>query len=269
VFPIFNTDLNFSSTRPDKYPSTDRWLYGGQLGIDWKINKDFSFKVAGAFYDFDDVAGRQSNQTNTFSSGDLGNTDDTRPSFAQFGNTYRLLRQYQDFLGNVNPQYYGLATSFRNVDVAGKLEYKRFEPFLISLYGEFAKNIAFNAAHINRIAINNRGPDISVNPPVAGPFLGGDTAWIVGFKLGAAALQKRWDWNLSLDYRYVESDAVVDGFCDSDFGGGGTNVKGYTLSAALALAPRISVAFRWMSSDQVAGPTLKEDVLQVDVNAKW
>jgi hypothetical protein len=273
VFPIFNTDLNFSSNRPDKYPSTDKWLYGGQLGIDWKINEDFNLKAAGAFLIFDGVEGKLSDPVFLTSSADQGNTDGTRPSFAQFGNTYMALRNiipvpgappFGNNNGTANQwQYFGLATPFRDIVFTGRLDYKHFEPFNVSLFGEFIKNVAFDSGNINAVAENNRLPVFS------GPYVGGDTAWIVGLKLGHVALQKRWDWNIGLDYRYVESDAVVDGFCDSDFGGGGTNVKGYSISAAIALAPRISLGLRWMSSDQVAGPTFKADTFQFDVSAKF
>jgi len=266
MFPIFNTDLNFSSNRPDKYPSTDKWLFGGQLGVEWKINKDLSFKGAGAFYYFDQVEGRQSTSTAPFTSADRGDTDNTRPAFAQYGNTYRELRQSYDAFGTLNPQYYGLATPFHDIAFTGRLDYKHFEPFTISLTGEFVKNLAFDWGHINNVAVNNLGP---VSGGLPGAFVGSDTAWIVGVKVGHVALQKRWDWNLSLNYRYVGSDAVVDGLCDSDFGGGGTNVKGFTIAAALALAPKISLGLRWMSSDQVAGPTLKNDTFQFDLNAKF
>jgi hypothetical protein len=62
---------------------------------------------------------------------------------------------------------------------------------------------------------------------------------------------------------------VVDGFCDPYFGGGGTNVKGYTIRAALAIEPNVSFGLNWMSSDQVAGPTLKEDTFWLEVNGKF
>jgi len=272
AFPIFNTDLNFSSDRPDKFPSEDKWLYAGQAGIDWKINDDFSFKGAGAFYYFVNVAGKLSSPFVPLTSQDQGNTDDLRPSFAQYGNTYMALRDItptaaNDF-GTIDQwQYYGLATPFRDVDFTGKLDYTHFEPFDISLTGEFVKNIAFDRNRIEGLAVNNRGPDQSDGS--LGPFVGGDTAWIVILKLGDAVLQKRWDWTVRLDYRYVESDAVIDGFCDSDFGGGGTNVRGYTIGGALALSPRVSLGLRWYSSDQVAGPTLKADTLLIDANATF
>ena len=273
TFPVFNTDFNFSSIQPAKFSSTDKWLEGGQLGVDWKINKDFSVKAAGAFYYFDQVEGKKSNPFIPLISADQGNTDDTRPAFAQSGNTYMPLRNINNATSANNYgqsyqyQYFGLATPFQDFAFTTRADYKHFEPFVISLTSEFVKNIAFNQSRLNALAVNNRGPDLASGAP--GPFAGGDTAWIIGLKLGDAVLQKRWDWNIGLDYRYVESDAVVDGFCDSDFGGGGTNVKGYSIHAALALAPKIALGLHWMSSDQVAGPTLKADTLQLEVNAKW
>ncbi len=271
VFPIFNTDFNFSSDRPDKYPSEDKWLYAGQMGVDWKINDDLSFKGAGALYYFDHAEGKLSSPFVPLTANDHGNTDDTRPAFAQYGNTYMALRDISQVPANDNGnidqwQYYGLVTPFRDVALTGRLDYNHYEPFTISLFGEFVDNVSFTRGGTNGIvavAVNN----ISEASPKQ--FLGGNIGWIGGLKLGHAILQKRWDWTVRLDYRYVETDAVIDGFCDADFGGGGTNVKGYTLGGALALTPRVSLAVRWMSSDQVAGPTLRADTLQVDANATF
>ncbi|MDR1283954.1 MAG: putative porin [Opitutaceae bacterium] len=74
---------------------------------------------------------------------------------------------------------------------------------------------------------------------------------------------------MCIGYRKVESDAVIDAFTDSDFGLGGTNVKGYTLSASLALSKRVWSRILWMSSDSVAGPKFSADTLQIDLNAKF
>ena len=74
---------------------------------------------------------------------------------------------------------------------------------------------------------------------------------------------------LGFNSRHVESDAVVDGFNDSDFGGGGTNVQGYPFSGSLALGARVALGLRWMSANEIAGPPLKTDTLQVDVSGKF
>src|SRR4029077_21288573 len=60
-FPVYNTDFNFASNQPSKFESTDKWLTGAQLGIDWKITDDLTAKFAVAYYDFDSIEGKLSN----------------------------------------------------------------------------------------------------------------------------------------------------------------------------------------------------------------
>jgi len=145
--------------------------------------------------------------------------------------------------------------------------YTRYEPFQVTLFGEYINNVAWDRGAINKVAVNNRG---SLNGSgTSAPYVGGNNAWIVGVKVGNAALDRRWNWNASLSYRNVESDAVVDGFTDSDFGGGGTNLKGFSLAGAVALSPRVWLGVRWMSANSIAGPTFKNDVFQFDINAKF
>jgi hypothetical protein len=76
---------------------------------------------------------------------------------------------------------------------------------------------------------------------------------------------------VQLSYRYVQTDATVDGFTDSDFGGSlaGTNLKGYTLGGNLAFSRRVWAGLRFMSADAVSGPTYRNDLLQFDLNAKF
>ena len=272
IFPVFNTDFNFSSNRPDKFSSEDKWLYGGQAGINLRFNKDFSVKIAGAFYDFYNIEGKLSDPFVPLTTSDQGNTDDSRPSFAQKGNTYFPIRDIlptaDNGFGTMKQfQYFGLATPFRIVNAAGSLEYAHFDPIHLTLFGEWIRNIAFDYNDINAIAVNNRGPTLPSGNP--GRFAGGDTGWIVGFRAGHVALEKRWDWMAGVDYRYVESDATPDAFNDSDFGGGGTNLKGYELFGAVAVSPHVSLALRWMSAEEVAGPTLRTNILFCDFNAKF
>ena len=273
AFPVFNTDFNFASNQPKKFSSTDKWLEGVQLGADVKITHDWSAKGAVAFYTFQNVEGRLSSPFTPLSTSDIGDTDALRPAFAQKGNTYMALRDIvanaSNNYGTINQfQYYGLATPFRDLALTGQIGYGGFDPCHIALTGEYIKNVAFNADDIcNKNPVNNLGPDHSNG--TIGDFAGGDTAWIVNLNFGSPVLQKRWDWNVNVGYRYVESDAVIDGFCDSDFGGGGTNLKGYTLGGGLGLSSRVWLAVRWMSADSIAGPAFKDDIIQFDINAKF
>ncbi len=271
-FPVYNTDLNFASNQPSKFASTDKWLTGVQAGVDWKIADDLKLKFGIAYYDFSDISGKLSNPYIPLNANDAGNTDTTRPGFAQRGNTYMALRDIDnttaanDFGNKYQYQYYGLASEFRNVTLTGKLEYDHFDPVNLALLGEFTKNVAFNASDINSKAVNNRAAS---NGSSVGAFDGGDTAWNVQFQIGKPAFATFGDWQAAFGYRYVETDATVDGFTDSDFGGGGTNVQGFTLGAAMALSPAVRVGVRWMGSDEVTGPPLSTDILQLDLNAKF
>ena len=270
-FPVYNTDFNFASNQPSKFESTDKWLTGAQVGIDWKITDDLTAKFGIAYYDFSNISGELSDPFTPVSSSDAGNTDSTRPGFAQRGNTYMELRDIvptaANNFGTTNQyQYYGLASEFRNLTLTGRLDYDAYESVRLSVLGEFTKNIAFDSSAINKTAVNNRGASSGKKP---GAFDGGDTAWNLLFQVGKPAMEKFGDWQAGFGYRYVESDAVVDGFTDSDFGGGGTNVQGYTLAGFMALSPAVRLGLKWMSSDEVAGPPLSSDTLQIDLNAKF
>jgi hypothetical protein len=270
-FPIFNTAFNFASNQPAKFDSTDKYLLGAQIGLEWKIKDDLTAKFGAAYYDFDGVQGKLSTPFTPLISADSGDTDSTRPSFAQKGNTYMALRNIipdaSNGFGTTNQfQYFGLASAFRDLAITGRLDYDGYEPLRLSLIGEYIKNVAFDESSVASRAVNNRGP---AGASGTGAFEGGDSAWFINFTVGDAALDERGKWNTFLGYRYVESDSVVDGFTDSDFGGGGTNLKGFTLGGNYALSPSVRIGARWMSSDEVSGPTLKSDILQIDLNAKF
>ena len=268
AFPVYNTDFNFASNQPEKFTSTDKWLAGAQFGIDWKIATDLTAKVGVAYYDFNKISGKLSTPFIPLSASDAGSTDSTRPGFAQRGNTYMALRDIDnssslnDYGNNSQYQYFGLASEFRNLTLTGKLEYDGYDPLRLSLLGEVTKNLAFDSTAVAARAANNFG----VN---SGPFAGGDTAWNLQFQVGHPALETFGDWQAGFGYRYVESDAVVDGFTDSDFGGGGTNLQGFTLGGNLALSRAVRCGLRWMSSNEIVGPPLRSDILQFDLHAKF
>ena len=274
AFPVFNTDFNFASNNPSKFKIEDKWLYGAQLGTSVQISKDLSAKASGAFYYFYNTQGKLSDPFTPLTAQDAGNTDDTRPSFAQNGNTYMALRDIvptvDNGFGTTNQfQYFGLAAPFHELVIAGQLDYNRFEPAQISLYGEWVENLALNRDFVESVAVNNRGPNTALG--ATGAWSGGNTAWNVGLRIGKAAMEKRGDWNFSIDYRYVESDSVIDGFTDADFGAPlyGTNLKGYTLRGNVALSKNVWLGVWWMSADSIIGPQFKSDVLQVDINGKF
>ncbi len=274
LFPIFNTAFDFPSNSPDKIESYDKYLYAIQGGLDWDVTKHVNVTTALGYFYFDNIEGQLSDPYVPLDSNDAGSTDNSRPMFAQKGNTYRPIRNIipteANNFGTINQfQYYGLATEFQNLAFAGRLSLTYFEPVVISVFGDYVKNLAFDQGAINDIAVNNRGDIDPDDLSDVGDFIGGGNAWIVGVEVGTAKLAKRWDWGVAFGYRYVESDSVVDGFNDSNFGGGGTNLKGYTVSGSVALSKNVWFTASYLSGESIAGPRLREDRFQLDLNAKF
>lgn len=274
LFPIFNTDLNFSSNQPDKFESTDKWLYGAQGGIEFNIRNKVAAKFAAAWYEFRDIEGRLSDPYTPMTADDAGNTDNTRPSFAQKGNTYMALRDIipsvlNDYGTKNQFQYFGLASPYTIASYSGRIDLNFFEPYQISLLGDWSENQKFDQAAMDLLAVNNRGPVAEGDADGIGAFEGGGTAWSAQLQIGKGKFEKRWDWSVAVGYRYVESDAVVDAFADSDFGVAGTNHEGITVGAAVALSPRVKLGVRWMSANEIVGPPLSADILMFDLSAKF
>jgi hypothetical protein len=272
AFPIFNTDLNFSSNQPAKFDSTDKYLYGGQIGTDVKVTDKLNLKLAVAYFDFDGARGEESTPYTPLTVNDAGDTDGTRPTFAQKGNTYiplrRIVPNANNNFGTSNQfQYFGLATDFRPLSITGRLEYNGFEPFQVAITGEYIRNTAFDRDRLNALGVNNRAPRSVAGTP--GAFSGGDTAWMLGVRAGSATFAERGDWQVGMNYKHIESDAVIDGFTDSDFGNGGTNMKGYSLWGTVAVTPKATFGVRWVSVSEITGPPLKTDTIYLDFTGKF
>lgn len=270
AFPVFNTAFNFPSNNPSKYASYDKYLLAAQFGVEFKITDDIEAKMGIGYYDWKNIEGRLSSPFVPLNETDAGDTDNSRPLFAQHGNTYRPIRNITptalNGFGTTNQfQYFGLASEFRQISMSARVDFNHWEPFQVSLLGDYVKNLAFDRNAINGFAINNRSAG------GAGTFDGGDTAWSVGVNFGkdVTAFERRGDWTFAIGYRYVESDAVVDAFTDSNFGFGATNVEGYTLNAAMALSKNTRLRASYMSATQIAGPTFQADTFFIDFSARF
>lgn len=268
AFPVYNTALNLSTTNDGStVTSDDKWLYGAQAGVNWKINDDWKTRFGLAYYYFDNIIGKQSSPCTVLNADATCDTDLRRPSFAQKGNTYMALRRLNPILdgnGNLISQYeyFGLASGFHELALTARVDLMRFDPLRITLDGEYVKNLAFDKDEINRKALFNNLDD-------NGAFVGGDTAYMARLTVGTEALKKRWDWNLRMAFKHVESDSVVDGFTDSDFGLGGTNLEGYIVGGSVALSDYVIAGLRWQTADSIDGAPYSIDVFQIDMTARF
>ena len=264
VFPVENTTFNFPETNPNKQTSHDKWLYAVQAGADWRLSRREQLRMGVAYYDFHNVQGEFSSPCTIQAATDPCDTDLTRPNFMQKGNTLFPIRNIQPNTldggpPGALPEYFGLASQFRELNATAQFDMTAHDPYHLILDGDFVTNLAFNrAAMIAKFPVNN----------VAGAAAG-NLGFMAQVTYGMPQIAERWDWNAYGGYKYLESDAVVDAFTDSDFHLGGTNARGFFIGGNLGLSHNFWMSARWLSSNQVSGPPLAIDVIQVDLNGKF
>lgn len=279
AFPVFNTDLNAGlniaeldlskNVVPVKSPSRDKWLFGAQTGFAARFDPETNLTMAVAYYDFTNVRGRLSSTCLVYSVSDTCDTDLLRPSFAQKGNTYMRLRDIPNMAipaQTVNYQYYGLASDFRPVVASAQLDFAQFNPIHVILDAEYIWNTAFDRAAVASVAVNNFGSGTTTAP---GAYNGGNQGWLARMIVGNKEIKHLWDWNAHVGYKYLQTDAMVDAFVDSDFGLGGTNLKGYFIGGNVGLGENIWGSVRWMSANNIAGLPYAVDIVQLDLNARF
>jgi hypothetical protein len=273
AFVLYNTPLNFPNNgtvtaMPSlplgaNLPNANKYLFGIQGGVGLQFN-DVSATLAAGYFDFNNVAGQLSATCLAATASDSCSTDLLRPSFAQFGNTYMLLR-------NIDPsiptdfQFFGLASPFRVVELTGQLDLNQFKPVHIVLDGSYVNNVAFNKSAVAAIAFNNQAPGAGGT----GAFDGGNIGAMGRLTVGYPVIDQLWAWNLYVAYKYLQSDATVDAFTDPDFGLGGTNLKGYIVGGRLGLNANVWATAKWMSANSIAGPPFAVDVFQLDLHGKF
>ena len=148
------------------------------------------------------------------------------------------------------------------LDLHAQTTYLGWHPVDVRLEGDFATNLAFNR---NAIAGRNPPNNLGAN----NLFVGGNNGYMVRLAVGHLDLHQLWDWNVSLTYKYLESDAVLDALTDSRFHLGGTNGKGFVLAGNLALARNLWLTSQWYSTSAVSGPPYSVNIALFDLNARF
>jgi hypothetical protein len=253
AFPLQETQLS----------SSGKWLVGGQVGLDWGFENQDALKVGIAYYDYMNIQAKPNTLFTQPCSSNLPENSFSAPQFVQFGNTMAGICQ------NVDRKLasYGLASDYNIINANISYDYARFAPYHLIAGADFAKNVGFNKG-----SVNNYGSLISNNNDGTGkvPVVNDETnAWQVRMDFGWPKVDSAGKWNVFALYKYVERDAVLDGFTDSDFHLGGTNAKGWVIGGNYGLMKNLWFTGRWLSTDVITGPTYGNDVLQLDLNAKF
>lgn len=279
AFPIFNTALDFASDQVEKFDSTDKYLLGAQVGFNWQVRPALGFTFGASYFDFENVQGKLSSPCDIWNASKTCDTDSTRPSFAQKGNSYRPIRDLMEPPGwngtssYAKPQYYGLVSEYRPVVASARLDFGNFHPVHVLIDGEFVWNSAFDQGLLEQYSMFNReGTTYNAKgEPIyySERYNGGSIGWMAKLTVGHQQYNQFGDWSAHVGYKYLESDAMVDAFVDSDFGLGGTNLQGYFVGGDFALTKSMFATAKWMSANSIAGAPYAVDVLQFDINAKF
>ena len=270
AFPVEYTNDTSTSNGSDKEESDNKWLYGAQLGANWAINDSNRIKGAMAYYRFDDIEGQRSSPCQPWA-GDPGcDNDGSRVAFMQKGNTVFLLRDITPNPLNPSatpqPQYVGLASEFNLLDLNVAWDTDLPEDLKLRSQAHYVHNLGYDEGEMRKRSEGQFANNLDEN----GEVESGANAWMLQFTLGnSLELKREGDWNLFAGYKYIQPDALPDGFNDSSFHLGGTNAKGYFLGGNYGLASNVFATGRWLSSEAVYGAPYDIDVLQLEINTRF
>ncbi len=224
--------------------SKDKWLFGGQAGIVWELRQNSEFKLGVGYYDYENIEGVR----NALDS----NLEDTRaPQSLQKGNTLFDIRNDDDLDSNL----FALASDYDEVNVTTSVDLGYFDPTRVVLSADYVKNVGYDRQEI----LARTGADIEER----------NEGYQLKLLVGKPETKKRGDWHVVGGYKHLERDAVLDAFTDSDFHLGGTDAEGWLLGGSYGLAENTWLSLLWLSADEIDGPPLAIDVLQLDLNARF
>lgn len=226
--------------------SKDKWLYAVQTGFNWSTYSQNIFSVSLAYYHYENVTGELNAPFSI-------ENDYTVPEYFQKGNTVFNINSDDD----PDTVLYALASEFRNVGLNATADFTFFAPIHIYVTADYFVNIGYDREEIDAKLVSE---DVDSDE---------DTAYQLKFKIGWPKLAKRRDWQASLIYRYVEADAFIDAFTDSDFHLGGTDGKGTIIKGSYAFRENTWITVSWISTNEIKRAPLGIDTLQVDLNTKF
>jgi hypothetical protein len=229
-----------------EFSAHDKWLVGAQVGANLRWNDSQNLRVSAAFFDFFNVTGilNPADQPGLFNY--------TAPAFLRFGNT--LFNIDGNTPGDTS-QLFALAAKYRVANLNATYTYS-IGPYSLKVNADAVRNFGFNEAQVEAntgyyVAPRTKGyqTDVSFGTPT-----------VLAFN----------EWRATVGYRYLQRDAVIDAYTDSDFHYfGGTNARGYYLVGDYGLARNVWLRLRYLSANEIDGPTFAVDTLQIDVNTRF
>jgi hypothetical protein len=228
--------------------SRDKYLLGAQLGGQFAIGGS-TLGVGVAYYDFSNINGTRNAPGST-------KENFTAPSFVQKGNTMF------DIVNDTDPGtgLYALAAQYTLVDTSlvfdsGPLFGRSGEPIHLKFTGDYVTNVGYDEGDIFQAT--------GVHVP------GKTDGYQFELSVGMPDIDRFGAWRIAAMFRHLERDAVVDAFTDSDFHRGGTDAEGWGLDVLYGVARNTWMRMRYSTANEIEGPPLGIDLLQIDLNAKF
>ena len=160
----------------------------------------------------------------------------------KIGNFYIKAAVGGYFFGNVKGNQLDFSAGTNSTDADGNLiyDYNSIEGNLEAGVYDLAPDFG-----LERLALFGQ---IIYNPDPK------DTGWLAGVKIGAKKLPEKFgQWEFIYNYRYLERDAWLDTFPDSDAFGGATNVKGHEFIFRFGLSKHIEFGLDFYAMEQIDG----------------
>lgn len=262
--------------------SDDKWLIGGQIGSKFIFNDQSSFKVAVSYYDYQRVHGLRNDAEDTLGGPRISfqRFDYTAPEFLQGGNTMFDIRN--DFDGTnttftaVDSALYAIAPDYNLVNLTASYDWTGLAPIHLIFDFDFVKNVAYDKDEILE-RVNYDSAITGAAQVYQGQVLTSaedelqerTTGYFFKLTAGWPSVVLKGRWQAFAGYKYLQRDAVLDAYTDSDFHLGGTNAKGFMIGGKYGINDFTWIRALWLSTDTIDGPRIGIDTLQIDLNAKF
>ena len=250
--------------REDAPPKRNRWLYGAQVGAQWQANARTQLKFGLAQYIYKNVEA----QVDT----DYDLVNKAGASYGQYEYGTGLRQKGNTLVGTNSPidesdgidiseVMFGLASKFKPLALTAAARFSHFSPYDLLVSAEYVTNLGYDEDDILRrtgFAVKGRKDGYQLKAAI-----------------GHGAVQNLGDWQASIGYRWIGSDAVLDAFTDSDLGLGGTNIQGITLGLQYGVDRNTTLGVRYLSAKQIDSFALGRDgkfsvdTIQVDFNVRF
>jgi hypothetical protein len=275
AFPLGYVAGAFPTDSAVKVPDSTQWLFAIQAGAQYKPTETgWSVRGAVAFYDYDKVRGQLSAPCPIYDGTKQCSTDSSRPAYMHKGNTLFLIRDIipnpASPLNYAQPQFAGLSYNYQEFDALAQFEAPLFGDIRGLITAEYVRNLAYDPSSWMNNPLLTPVTNFNVNPNgTNGNYQSGPNAYNVQLTIGYLNPVHRGDWNFQIGYKYIQPDALIDAFDSNDYHLGGTNAKGYYIIASYYFAKNTWVDGRWFSANEVYGPPLAIDVLQLELQTRF